>query len=391
MIDYYTVLGISRDVNEDEIKKAYKKLAVKYHPDKNPEDKKIEAEIEFKKIAEAYAVLGDPLKRRNYDLGIPTSIGGSFDPFSLFNKFFENKDINSFINDFFSEQSGNPLMGSFDDILGGADVKFTIHSFTQMPQMGEIGGNLDNINFFDIVNKTRDNLREKIEKKSNNMKIQDGEKERLEIENKKLKAKLSELKHIRQLKYENVERKITVFPEDIIAGKVKKIKFIRYTKSDKLLEEEEVKHQFELESDLNKLVYNFNNIGHIHRNYKEPGDLLIKIIINNGIIKYNPSKNTIVIPVSYKKISKIISKRVIFAKNSDYIVDLGCINDNKECIIIFKCDNTRLVIVVSSKITEVYKNYDEEMSQIQNKKIWELEEVIPNDDFCSWGYLFNFL
>ena len=72
MLNYYTVLGITKDANEEEIKKAYKKLAMKYHPDKNPDGEKEKAEAEFKKISEAYSVLGDPIKRRNYDLVIPT-------------------------------------------------------------------------------------------------------------------------------------------------------------------------------------------------------------------------------------------------------------------------------------------------------------------------------
>jgi curved DNA-binding protein len=63
--DYYASLGVSKDASSDEIKKAYRKLAVKYHPDKNPSDTK--AEERFKEISEAYAVLSDPEKRRNYD------------------------------------------------------------------------------------------------------------------------------------------------------------------------------------------------------------------------------------------------------------------------------------------------------------------------------------
>jgi len=64
--DYYKVLGVSEDAELDQIKKAYKKLALQWHPDKNPDNVKV-AEEKFKEIGEAYSVLSDPEKRKRYD------------------------------------------------------------------------------------------------------------------------------------------------------------------------------------------------------------------------------------------------------------------------------------------------------------------------------------
>ncbi len=65
--DYYEILGVSKNNSVDEIKKAYKKLALKFHPDRAPEDKKKEYEEKFKEMSEAYAVLSDPKKKQQYD------------------------------------------------------------------------------------------------------------------------------------------------------------------------------------------------------------------------------------------------------------------------------------------------------------------------------------
>jgi curved DNA-binding protein len=82
--DYYAILGVPETATEEEIKKAYRKLALQYHPDRNPGDK--EAEEKFKKINEAYSVLSDPEKRREYDalrknpFGFSGATGGAGGP-----------------------------------------------------------------------------------------------------------------------------------------------------------------------------------------------------------------------------------------------------------------------------------------------------------------------
>ncbi len=73
--DYYEILGVAKNASEDEIKKAYRKLAIKYHPDKNPDDK--QAEDKFKEAAEAYEVLSSAEKRQRYDQFGHAGVGGS--------------------------------------------------------------------------------------------------------------------------------------------------------------------------------------------------------------------------------------------------------------------------------------------------------------------------
>src|SRR5471032_322234 len=94
--DYYHVLGVERAATPDEIKKAYRKLAVKFHPDKNPGDKS--AEDKFKELGEAYEVLSNVDKRAAYDRfghqaftqggGFGGAGGGAHDPFDVFREVF---------------------------------------------------------------------------------------------------------------------------------------------------------------------------------------------------------------------------------------------------------------------------------------------------------------
>lgn len=119
--DYYEVLGVQKTASEDEIKRAYRKLAIKYHPDRNPGDK--EAEEKFKEAAEAYDVLHDPQKRQRYDQfgfeGLGGAAGGGF------NGNFSMDDIFSMFGDIFGGRGGfGGGFGGFGGGRGGAKPRY---------------------------------------------------------------------------------------------------------------------------------------------------------------------------------------------------------------------------------------------------------------------------
>lgn len=103
--DYYQTLGVAKTASQEEIKKAYRKLAVKYHPDKTKGDKA--AEEKFKEISEAYAVLMDPVKRRQYDfsrtMGGGKAGGFGYSQEEIFRDLFTNPHLNKIFDDLFKE------------------------------------------------------------------------------------------------------------------------------------------------------------------------------------------------------------------------------------------------------------------------------------------------
>ncbi len=144
--DYYKILGVSRDASQDEIKKAFRKLALKYHPDKNKGNK--EAEERFKEINEAYAVLSDPEKRRQYDTFGGAEFQKRYTQEDIFRNFdfgsiFEDLGLGGFGRVIFTGGSGR---GGVDDIFsqifrsyggGGGFSGQTAGGFYNAPQKGQ--------------------------------------------------------------------------------------------------------------------------------------------------------------------------------------------------------------------------------------------------------------
>ena len=353
IMSHYDILGVSRTASEDEIKKAYHKLAIKYHPDKNKEPG---AEEKFKSIAGAYAVLSDPVKRRNYEMGIPEGMS-HIDPFSIFNQFFQNTDMDSFINGFFSSQGNNAFMGSFDDILGGADIKFSIHSFAAMPNMDKLPDMSKNINFFDILNQTKSKLSDVLHHPPRQSQSNVAPK----IETKIIKS---------YAKYDNIEKKIMVAVEDILGAKPKKIKITCYNKTKKsaTFEQLEEKMTFHLEPDLEKLLYSFPNQGHSHYKYKEPGDLIVRIQIYNQVVKYNPYFKNLFIPISLKK-----TKGLEYIRVYNWVFHI----QNEYGIYLYEAPNLHIYLFLLDS-TEVFKGWKPVETIPTEEGILEFEKVELN-------------
>ncbi|KAG7502134.1 hypothetical protein JOB18_014419 [Solea senegalensis] len=137
MVDYYSILGVSKTATQDDIKKAYRKLALKWHPDKNP-DNKDEAERKFKELAEAYEVLSDKSKRDSYDRfgneRMPNTGSSSSDFSSDFPGFtFTFRSPDEVFREFFGGQ--DPFASFFDhhSSFGGSSSRLGPSRFFSFP------------------------------------------------------------------------------------------------------------------------------------------------------------------------------------------------------------------------------------------------------------------
>lgn len=123
--DYYEVLGIDKNADEAAIKKAYKALAKKYHPDMNPGD--AAAEEKFKEASEAYAILSDPEKRRQYDQYGHAAFDGAGGPGGFGGFDFNSADFSDIFSDIFGDFFGGGRRGRSNGPMKGANLRTSAH------------------------------------------------------------------------------------------------------------------------------------------------------------------------------------------------------------------------------------------------------------------------
>lgn len=156
--DYYATLGVSKDADDDQLKKAYRKLAMKWHPDKNPNNRQ-KAEEQFKLVSEAYDALSDPEKRKIYDQfgeeglkqGVPPPGAAGFGAGNGFPGGFpaggggtqfrwQPRAANDIFSEFFGSGGGFGGGGGMEDLFGGMGGGRSFSGGAGFPGMGGMGG-----------------------------------------------------------------------------------------------------------------------------------------------------------------------------------------------------------------------------------------------------------
>lgn len=271
--NYYSILGIEKNSSEDEIKKSYKKLALQFHPDKNPGN--AESVERFKEIAEAYSILSNKEKRNQYDImgNVDDNFTGE-DPFSVFNNIFQ-QHINTFMNMKYEKDIdiggifGN-MTGLPQDSFPFGNVHVRVHTFpSEVFQFNETIDN-DNNDACENIQSNIGNLFEKIFQKKNKLnKI---------INNQKNFQQNKQKNKIMYNKPDDIVYDISVTLSDIYNKKMKKLHIIRSRKKDGKYVEKKKKIEIPI---YGKEIL-LEGEGHEMKDYIERGNIIINIFNKNN-------------------------------------------------------------------------------------------------------------
>ena len=314
--DYYEILGISKNATNDDIKKAYRKLALKWHPDKNNNNTE-ETKKVFQEICNAYQVLIDPVKRRSYDLtGCDNDI--KTNPYEVFNSFFESV----FGNEFFSEK------GKLNSFINSPEVEvfltmsMSYNNFDIFDKLVETSKN-----FNPLIGSKFENINQKIKSKTEEIKLKKTNKI-----NEKIKQSLNKKYKVNDNKSTNESIKtnssnysykspdlifnINVKLSEAYNNVLKKLKIKRVRFNDELKTYYNDEKYYLVPLFERKKVYDLE--GDIKPNNKIPGDIIFNINIKSDIECFEVLNNGYDIYVQ-KKISlyEVIFGTVFFMKNTD--------------------------------------------------------------------------
>jgi DnaJ-class molecular chaperone len=269
--DYYSILEIDKNASEEDIKKAYRKLALLHHPDRNTGNEK--SSEKFNEISEAYSILGDKTKRNNYDsYGIIDNDQFGEDPFNNFNEIFK-EHINNFMN--MKYENDININNIFSNITGSSagfpfsNIHVKVHTFPTDIFNSENIKDIDESSFdnpFSIFNKifSKENISENISEKNINKNIN---------------------QKIIYNKPETIVYNINVSLEDIYKFEKKKIFISRY----RLKDGKKVKKSKNISIPIYCKEIFLEGEGHEFKDYNEKGDIIINIYnnINKDFIRIN--------------------------------------------------------------------------------------------------------